>query len=105
VGPLFSTFALLVMAGSLFVPAFAVALAMVRSVRRAFVLSATFSTGALAGGLGALALGIAMIARRHSSEVTEMLVMTFAAAGAAAGGTIAVYLLGRLSRHPPWRRY
>jgi hypothetical protein len=103
-GPLFSAFALLVMAGSLFVPAFAVALAMVRSVRRAFVLSATFSVGALAGGLGALALGSAVIARRHSSEVTEMLVLLFAAAGAAAGGTLAVYLLGRVSKNPPWHR-
>src|SRR5689334_7947963 len=102
---LVSAFALLVMAGSLFAPTFVVALAMVRSVRRAFVLSATFSMGALAGGLGAWVVAGLAIARRHSSSVTDMLVMLFAAAGAAAGGVIAVYLLGRASRYPPWRRF
>jgi len=104
-GPLFSSFVIFMLAGCLFVPTFVFALAMLRSARRAFVLSAAFSMGALAGGLGAFALALWVVARRHSSSVTDMLVMLFAAAGAVAGGVVAVYLLGRLSKYPPWRRY
>ncbi|HEU5134398.1 MAG TPA: hypothetical protein VFU13_04565 [Steroidobacteraceae bacterium] len=77
---------------------------MLRSPWRAFVLSATFSMGAFLGGLGAFALAMSIVARRHSSSVTDLLVTLFAAAGAVAGGVIAVYLLGRLSKYPPWRR-
>jgi hypothetical protein len=103
--PLFSAVAFFMVAGCLFVPTFVIALAMLRSARRAFVLAASFSMGALAGGIAAWLLAGWVVARRHGVTVTDTLLMIFAAAGAAAGGVIAVYLLGKLSKYPPWRRY
>jgi hypothetical protein len=93
------------LAGALFVPTFIVAIAMLKSVGRAFVLAGTFSLGAVTLGLVSFAGATAVLARRHSADVNSILVMLFAVAGAAAGGVLAVLLLGKLARHPPWRRY
>lgn len=104
-GPLFSAITVLLLGACLFVPAFVIALAMLRSAQRAFLLSASFSLGAVAGGLAAFALAAWLVERRHSGDVTDTLMMVFGVAGAVAGGAIAVYLLGRLSKYPPWRRF
>jgi hypothetical protein len=102
--PWFPAAALLLIGACLFVPTFVVALVMLRSTVRAFVLSATFTMGALAGALLALA-GVSLIARGHSPDVIGVLQAVFVAAGSVGGAVLAVFLLGRLSKFPPWRRY
>jgi hypothetical protein len=100
--PIATTMAL---ASALFVPLFIIALVMLKSARRAFVLAGTFSIGAVAAGLLSLAVAMSLSLRRHSDDVNGILVMLFAAAGAVAGGVLAVLLLGKLAKYPPWRRY
>ena len=92
-------------AAALFVPLFIVAIVMLKSVARAFVLSGTFSIGAVTAGVLAYPAAITILSRRHSDDVNGVLVMLFAAAAAVAGGVLAVWVLGKLSSHPPWRRY
>jgi hypothetical protein len=41
----------------------------------------------------------------HMQEIrSHVLLFAFAGAGAVAGGVIAVFLLGKVSAKPPWRR-
>ena len=103
-GPAFYIGLVMTFAACLFVPMFLIALAMVRSGKRAFILAGAFSLGATATGLVSFATATALVARRHSDEINAMLVMAFAVAGAVAGGVLAVFLLSRLTRDMPWRR-
>ena len=98
-----AAFLLLLIGACLFIPTFVIAIVMLRSVTRAFVLSATFTMGALAGALVAM-LGSTLIERADPREITELLQTIFLASGAVAGGVLALFLLGRLSKTPPWRR-
>jgi hypothetical protein len=88
----------------LFVPTFVVAFVMLRSAARASALAATFSTGAFTGALVALLVSRSVVQQRHDILVTDTLSAVFITAGAVAGGVLAVYALGKLSRQPPWRR-
>jgi hypothetical protein len=94
----------MMLAGYLFVPLFLIALAMLRSGTRALILAGTFSLGATVTGLMSFATAMTLLSRRHSDEINVVLLYTFAAAGAVAGGVLAVFLLSRLTRYPPWRR-
>jgi len=96
---------ILILGSSLFLPTFVIAILMLHSVARAFVLSAAFTMGALAGAIGAWLLGSLAIGRLHEAQITEALAVVFVAAGAVAGGVLAVYGLGKLSKYPPWKRY
>jgi hypothetical protein len=102
--PLVAAFTLFLITGGVFVPTFIVALVMLRAPLRAFTLSATFTIGAFAGILLSL-LGTGLIHNRAQPEwiSTTLLVFYLTAAGVA-GGVLAVFLLGKLSKQPPWRR-
>jgi hypothetical protein len=90
--------------GIVFIPLFVIALWMLQSATRAFVLAATFTGGAMLGFfLGVLAGNWLMDTHPHENA-SLLLLLTFASASAVAGGAIAVWLLGKLSGIPPWRR-
>ena len=93
-----------VVVGMAFVPTFLVALVMLRSVWRAFVLAAAFTGGAFAAFIGCAFVG-SWLLRPQMGQESEPLVWAFATAGAIGGGVLALYVLGRFSRYPPWRRY
>jgi hypothetical protein len=103
-GVLFSAMTLAVMSACLFVPIFVVALAMRLPALRALALSGTFTLGAVAGAIFATWLGKLLLGRAHDASINDLYGVLFLAAGAAAGGVIAVWLLARLSKSPPWRR-
>jgi ABC-type spermidine/putrescine transport system permease subunit II len=103
-GPAFSIALTMTLAGCLFVPMFLIALAMLRSGTRAFILAGTFSLGATAAGLVSYAVAFTLLSRRHSDDINSVLVALFAVAGAVAGGVLAVFLLSMVTRDPPWRR-
>ena len=87
-----------------FIPTFIAALAMLRSGRGAFVLAATFSIGAVLGFAVCAYLG-ALIIESHSSDVrSKFEILLFGTAGGAGFGVLTVWLLGKLTGHPPWRR-
>jgi hypothetical protein len=88
----------------IFVPALIIALAMLRSGRRAFVLAATFSIAAVMGYFVCVHLG-ALFIEHHASDVRSTFeIFMFGAAGGAGCGVLAVWLLGKLTGHPPRRR-
>ena len=89
----------------IFVPAFIVAVVMLGNAVRALVLAATFTAGAAAGFLPGLLLG-ALLLDYHPQETSSAIYLyVFASAGAVGGGVLAVWLLGKFSKYPPWRRY
>jgi hypothetical protein len=104
-GPLFVAVGWMLIIGVVFVPTFVIAIVMLHSAVRAFVLSATFTMGALTGALVAT-FGAGLIFNRAQPEwMSATILMIYMAAVAIAGGILAVYLLGKLSKYPPWRRY
>jgi len=95
---------LMMLGGAFFVPLFVIALAMLRSPLRAFVLAATFTIGATAGYCLSI-LAAPGLMELHMQEIrSHVLLFAFAGAGAVAGGVIAVFLLGKMSARPPWQR-
>jgi hypothetical protein len=105
-GPLFVAVGWLMLAAVVFLPAFGVAMVMLRSVTRAFVLSAVFTIGALPGGFLAFAIPTVLHGDVPRGEVHGATPLgLYIGAAAIGGGLLAVYLLGRLSKYPPWRRY
>ncbi|HET9474939.1 MAG TPA: hypothetical protein VFO82_13660 [Steroidobacteraceae bacterium] len=103
-GPLFSAYVFAMLIGVVFIPLFVIALAMLRSSTRAFVLAATFTMGAMAGFFAGVLLGSWLMDSHPQETGSFALFLTFASASAVAGGVIAVWLLGKLSGNPPWRR-
>ena len=94
----------LIVAALVFVPMFIIAIGILREPMRAFVLSSWFSIGATFGGFMALALARLVLTHRHSEDINSMLTALFVVAGAAAFGVLAVFVLNKNSRNPPWRR-
>jgi hypothetical protein len=103
-GPAFVAFSWVTVVGLQFVPVFIAALVMLRSVTRAFVLSATFTAGAFAGFVGFGFLGGQLIETHTTDPGSTTLLIAFATAGAVGVGVLAVYILGKLVSYPPWRR-
>ena len=103
-GLLVSAFSLAVLSTILFVPIFVIALAMRLPALRALALSGTFTLGAVVGAIFAGWLGRLIVARTHDATVDDLYGVLFLAAGAAAGGVLAVWLLARLSKSQPWSR-
>ena len=93
-----------VLAVCVFVPVFVIAVGMLRSAGRALVLSLTFTAGAAVGYLAALAGGRSLMRSSLGAPPADYVFMLFAAAAAIAGGVLAVWLLGRFSKLPPWRK-
>jgi len=97
-GPLFVAFGWLLLTGVVFVPTFVIAIVMLHSVVRAFVLSATFTMGAFAGVLLAM-FGAGLVVNRAQPEwLSGTLVVAYIAAAAIAGGVLAVFVLGKLAK-------
>ena len=103
-GLLLSAMTLAVMSACLFVPIFVIALAMRLPPLRALAISGTFTLGAVAGAIIATWLGGLVLGRAHDAEFNDLFGVIFLAAGAAAGGVLAVWLLAKLSKSVPWRR-
>ena len=103
-GPAFVMFGWFFIASLVFLPAFIIALVMLRSARRGLVLAATFTAGAFMGFLGCAVLG-SWLMGVHPQELRSFtLFLVFATAGAIGGGVLAVGVLGHFSKYPPWRR-
>jgi sugar phosphate permease len=103
--PIYSIVALLLLGTVVFVPAFIIAMAMLGSAARAFVLSATFTVDGMAGFFATMLVS-GLVLDTHVSDPRSLTWMfAFASAGAVGCAVLAVFLLGRLSRYPPWRRY
>src|SRR5687768_1087457 len=103
-GLLLSAMTLAVMSACLFVPIFVVALAMRLPPLRALAVSGTFTLGALVGAVAAVWLGGLLLGRAHDAAINDLYGVLFLAAGAAAGGVLAVWLLAKLGDSAPWRR-
>jgi len=103
-GPLFSAYVLAMLLGVVFIPLFVIALAILRSATRAFVLSSTFTMGAMIGFFLGVLAGSWLLEVHPEQSGTLVLLFTFAGASAVAGGVIALWLLGKMSGNPPWRR-
>jgi hypothetical protein len=103
-GLLLSAMTLALMSACLFVPIFVVALAMRLPALRALALSGTFTLGAVAGAIVATWLGALLLGRAHDAAINDLYGVIFLAAGGAAGGVLAVWLLAKLSDSAPWRR-
>ena len=74
-GPLFSAYVLAMLLGVVFIPLFVIALAMLRSASRAFVLASTFTMGAMIGFfLGVLAGQLAAGNTRRTDRLTRAVV-------------------------------
>jgi hypothetical protein len=88
--------------------AFVVALAMLHSVSRAFVLSSAFTVGVLGGSFVGLILArlwtIATAAARPVTPNPALYELAIVG-GAIAGAVLALYALNKVSKYPPWRRY
>ena len=81
-----------------------IAFFMVRSTTRAFILASAFTMGAM-GGFFLGVLGGSWLLNVHPDQTGSLvLLFTFAGASAVAGGVIALWLLGKISGNPPWRR-
>jgi hypothetical protein len=103
-GPLFSAYVLAMLLGVVFIPLFVIALAMLRSASRAFVLASTFTMGAMIGFFLGVLAGSWLLEIHAGQTGSLVLLFTFAGASAVAGGVIALWLLGKLSGNSPWRR-
>ena len=95
---------LLILGAGVFIPTFIVALAMRFPLSRAFALAGVFSIGAVLGSLLAQLLAMVVMNQDRPSADREPFNVAFMAAGAAAGGAIALWLAGKWSKTPPWRR-
>ena len=104
-GPAFVALGWIVVCGTAFVPVFIAAWVVLRSAGRAFVLAATFTAGAFAGFVGGGFLGRWLMHSPATGPGSETALIAFATAGAIGGAILAVFMLGKFSRYPPWRRY
>jgi len=86
-----------------FVVTLLIAMSLLKSSRRAFVLAGTFSIGGMVGLFLGLLLGTPLILPHHEDANLPYLAL-FAGLAGIAGGVLAVYLLGRLTGHSLWRR-
>jgi len=102
-GPSFLAFGWVVV-GLAFVPTFIAGVFILRSLARAFVLSAGFTLGAFAGFAGSGFLGAWLMRSRSMDPDSTTVLICFATAGAIGGAILALYLLGRFAKNPPWRR-
>ena len=103
-GPLFSAYVLAMLLGIVFIPLFVIAFVMLRSASRAFILAVTFTGGAMVGFFLGVLLGSWLMDVHPQESGSLLLLLTFASASAVAGGAIAIWMLGKLSGNPPWRR-
>jgi Zn-dependent protease with chaperone function len=88
----------------IFVPMLIIAMAVLRSASRAFMLAGTFTIGGLAGFAAGLLAGNPIF-RPHSEDLPQsMYLFVFAGLAGVAGGLIAVWLLGKISGQSLWRR-
>src|SRR4051812_34696502 len=87
----------------LFWPTLIIAMAVLRSPMRAFVLAGTFTFGAILGSLFSLMAADPLIGRQ-AGDVRTYYVFLFVSLGAIAGGLVAVFLLGKLAGYSLWRR-
>jgi len=93
-----------ILAVCVFVPVMIASYVMLRSARRALRLSLVFTAGAAAGFMGTLWLGWALMRYRPGDPTQDMLHIVLVSAGALAGGVLAVFILGKISKSSPWRR-
>jgi hypothetical protein len=91
--------------GMAFTPVFVAAWVFLRSPWRAFALAATFTAGAFAGFVGCGFLGYSLMNSDTTGRPSETSLLLFSTAGAIAGGVLAVWVLNRFSKYPPWKRY
>ena len=96
IGPL--TFQLGIVFLCVSVPLFVVALLMMKSPRRAFGVAVVFAAGATLGYVLAAAAAQWAVGRGVGQETRDVMKIAFAAAGAAAGGAIALWTYLRRSR-------
>ena len=88
----------------IFVPMLIIAMAVLRSPSRAFILAGTFTMGGLAGFAAGLLAGNPIF-RPHSEDLPQSVYLfSFAGLAGVAGGVLAVWLLGRISGQSLWRR-
>lgn len=104
-GPAFVAVGWMIVVGLAFVPIFIASLVMTHSFARAFVLSATFTAGAFLGFAGCGILGAWLMDSRSMDPNSTAFLVAFATAGAIGGGILAVFILNRFAKYPPWRRY
>jgi hypothetical protein len=90
--------------GLVFVPTLVAALVMVRSARRALALSSTFAVAAVLGFVAFGHLGWLLMEHHDADDRSKLEILLFGTAGGAGCGVLAVWLLGKLTGHPPWRR-
>jgi hypothetical protein len=98
----FSFFAWSMICGLVFIPVLIAAWVMLRSAGRAFALAVVFSAGALTAFLACGLLG-SQVLDVHGANY-DLALIGFATAGAIGGGALAIFVFGKLSRQPPWRR-
>jgi hypothetical protein len=91
--------------GMAFIPVFIAAWVVLRSGWRALVLAVMFTAGALAGFVGGGLVGYSLMTTDSAGPPSFISALLFSTAGAVAGGVLAVWLLGRFSKYPPWKRY
>ena len=99
-----SSFTVLVVAACVFLPIFAIAWIMLRSLGAAVAVGAVFALGATVGFMLAAAAGPWAVGHEMDSGLREALVIAFATAGACAGGVLATWATFRNRGMPPWRR-
>jgi|SRR6187455_1056161 uncharacterized membrane protein YdfJ with MMPL/SSD domain len=99
-----SSFTVTLVAISIFVPIFVIALVLLRSLLAAFSLAAVFALGSACGFM--LTAMVAQLAIGHSvdSATREALFCALATSGAVAGGVLAVWAVDRKNKNRPWRR-
>lgn len=110
-GPLVVVMGWMMIGSIVFVPLFIIAFFMLRSGARAFVLSAAFTAGAVIGLFAAFV--VPQIVSKtfdvtntlHPPWMAPTLAILYVSAAMIGGGVLAVFLLGKLSKYPPWRRY
>src|SRR5262245_3206802 len=96
IGPL--TFQIGIVFLCVFVPLFLVALVVMRAARRAFSVAAVFAAGATLGYVLTLMASQWAVGRGVGKETRDVMKIAFAAAGAVAGGAIALWTYLRRSR-------
>jgi hypothetical protein len=94
----------LILGAGVFIPTFIVALAMHLPAARACALAGVFAIGAVLGSLLAQVLAMLVMNQERPSADREPFNVAFMAAGAVAGGAVALWLAGKWSKAPPWRR-
>jgi uncharacterized SAM-binding protein YcdF (DUF218 family) len=102
-GPEYIAIGWLMIASILFVLSFVVSAVMLRSFRRALSLSLAFTGGAIAGLLAAAVLAAGFMFTLQVRFPTPAN-LALAVLGSVGGGIIAVLMLNKASKYPPWRR-